>query len=67
MALAPDGSLLAIASGKRVELFDPDTGDHLTSLTGHDTTVNSVVFSTDGERLASASDDSVRIWDPDRR
>lgn len=34
------------------------------TLTGHTAALNDVVFSPDGKRLASSSEDSVRVWDP---
>ena len=34
------------------------------TLTGHTAEVNDVVFSPDGKRLASSSEDGVRVWDP---
>ena len=34
------------------------------TLTGHTAAVNDVVFSPDGKRLASSSEDGVRVWDP---
>jgi WD40 repeat protein/transcriptional regulator with XRE-family HTH domain len=34
------------------------------TLTGHTAEVNDAVFSPDGKRLASSSEDGVRVWDP---
>ncbi len=34
------------------------------TLTGHTAAVKDVVFSPDGKRLASSSEDGVRVWDP---
>lgn len=40
-----------------------DWGSLLQTLEGHTGPVKSVTFSSDGQKLASASSDSVRIWD----
>lgn len=62
LALAPDGSVLAIALGGDVELWDPRTGQGLPALwSGRK--VYSLVFSCGGEILAGRSADGrVRLW-----
>ena len=66
VAFSPDGQLLASASDDQtVRLWDPATGAHRRTLTGHDQPVSGVAFSPDGRLLASASrTGSVRLWDP---
>ena len=64
----------AAAAGHRLpddtaRIWDPDTGQTLTTLTGHDGTVVSVAWATDrnGRPLLATgrSDQTARIWDPD--
>ena len=66
MAFSPDGRLLATAGDdSTARLWDPATGEHLRTLTGHASEVNGVAFSPDGRLLATAGDDSTaRLWDP---
>ncbi|KAG0010898.1 hypothetical protein BGZ80_001100, partial [Entomortierella chlamydospora] len=47
-------------------LWDVDTGECVHTLQGHSSTVQSVVYSPKGDRIASGSSDStVRLWDVD--
>ena len=61
---SPDGSLLAVASSIGIWLYDADSGAALNLITGHTGRVFSVVFSPDGQTLASGgSHGPVRLWD----
>ena len=64
MAFSPVGRLLASASADTtVQIWDPATGEHRRTLTGHKDFVRAVAFSPDGRLLASGSDDTtVRLW-----
>ena len=65
VAFSPDGHLLATSYGETVRLWDPATGGHRRTLTGHTNYVYGVAFSPDGRLLATvSSDQTVRIWDP---
>ena len=64
-AFDPDGTRLAIASDVGV-VVDATTGGELALLEGHDRALMDIEWSPDGERLATASEDTtVRIWNAD--
>ncbi|RPJ24401.1 MAG: hypothetical protein EHM33_17965, partial [Chloroflexi bacterium] len=59
------GTRLATANyeAKTATIWDAATGHELLTLTGHTGGVNQVVFSPDGTRLATASDDTTaKVW-----
>lgn len=72
LALSPDGTLLAAGgdtatgdgSGHPIRLWDLRTGEIAALLHGHEQEVRSLVFSRDGQRLLSGSNDRTAIvWD----
>jgi hypothetical protein len=56
------GQLLAAAAENVVSIFDVETDRQTLSLRGHSSTVHSVCWDTNGEFLASVSQESVRLW-----
>ncbi len=71
VAFSPDGNIVASGSGRlvyhgrgedqgtcegqEIRLWNTNTGEHIRTLTGHTSVVNSVVFNPDGNTIASAS------------
>ncbi|MEH2266183.1 WD40 repeat domain-containing protein, partial [Nostoc sp.] len=60
-----DGKTLASGSAdKTIKLWDVSTGKAMKTLSGHSSSVISVVFSPDGKTLASGSaDKTIKLWD----
>ncbi len=64
MTFSPDGQLLASSDGHAVHLWESATSKPIHTFKGHEGTIDSLAFSRDDRRLASASSDStVLIWD----
>ena len=62
---SPDGSRIASCSrDSEIHICDPESGEHLQTLTGHSGPAFCVAWSPDSTKLASCGvDASVRVWD----
>ncbi len=66
IAYSPDGTILAVAAGNGIWLYDAQTGHELAQCAGHIDKVLHIAFRPDGETLASVGlghDQTIRIWD----
>ena len=64
LAFSPDGATLASGTWDEVTLWGVETGQHLSTLKGHEHRIFSLAFSPDGTTLASgAEDDTAKLWD----
>jgi WD40 repeat protein len=65
---ASQSAYCATAGGddNTARLWNPATGQHLRTLTGHDGDVAGVAFSPDGRLLATVGgdDNTARLWNP---
>ncbi|MDZ8083404.1 MAG: WD40 repeat domain-containing protein [Nostoc sp. DcaGUA01] len=64
VAISLDGTILASGSSdNKIRLWNPRTGDPLSTLNGHDGEVKSIAMSPDGQLLFSGSTDTtIKIW-----
>jgi WD40 repeat protein len=64
LAASPDNSTLAVAGHTGdIHLYDISSGHKVATLTGHESLIESLVYSSDGKLLASSSwDRTIRLW-----
>lgn len=64
VAFSADGQRVALAAGKRLEIWDIINGTCAMRLTGHELDIRTLVFGNEGRWLLSGSvDDTARLWD----
>ena len=64
ISFSPDSKILASTGYESINLWKVDSGEKITTLTGHTGWVNAVAFSPDGSALISGGDDAtLRIYD----
>ncbi|KAG2743238.1 hypothetical protein P692DRAFT_201795091 [Suillus brevipes Sb2] len=64
---SPSGELLAIATNKNIQIYNPGTREYVTSFKGHTKWNLSLTWMPDGTRLLSGGDHddpTIREWDP---
>ena len=65
VAWHPDGDLIATTSSDHTcIIWNPHTGEKITTLTGHTSTVFGVAWHPDGDLIATASSGTCIIWNP---
>jgi len=64
LAISPNGKVLAVGATNEIRLWQIKDSKQLMSFRGHTDYVRSIVFNSDGQILASSSEDqTVRLWD----
>ena len=63
-SVSPDGTTLALGTGHEIWLWDLATGENIAMLKGHRSPVLDVLFSPNGETIASGAwNGTVKLWD----
>lgn len=65
-AVTPDGNTIASTNDRTIQLWSSRTGQAISTLFGHDKSVNSIAISSNGKILASGSqDNTLKLWNLD--
>jgi WD40 repeat protein len=65
VAYGPDGRIASGGSDRTIRVWN-ESGRQLALLQGHDDEVSTVIFTADGSRILTASNDgTLRLWDAD--
>jgi hypothetical protein len=67
VAVSPSGDIIAIARGRHVELYSPESNAPFRSLADHSGHVNAIAFSSNGKTLVAAAGEpglfgEARVW-----
>lgn len=63
LSLSPIGNLLAVGYRQEFALWDVQTKTMIHTFTGHSEYINEIVFSPDGQTIATGSNDStIKLW-----
>jgi WD40 repeat protein len=63
VAWSPDGTVASGSADKTIKLWNTNTGQCVSTLSGHSHYVTSVAWNNDGTKLASGSwDKTVKVW-----
>jgi WD40 repeat protein/mono/diheme cytochrome c family protein len=67
VAFSPDGKRCLICGDRTIFLADASTGKVIRTFAGHTASVVTAMFSADGKRILSGSDDgTLRLWDAEK-
>ena len=61
--ISPDGKTIASRRYDVLSLWNAETGEHITELSGQKVGINGIDFSPDGSTLASGGGDTLYLWD----
>jgi hypothetical protein len=65
VAFSSDGETITGGVNNEIWFWNPRSGEHLRTFTGHTASVRRVAFSSDGKTLVSVGNREIRLWDVD--
>ena len=63
IVISPDGKTIASSGYDTLNLWNAETGEHITELSGQKIKINAIAFSPNGSTLASGGGDTLYLWD----